>query len=248
MPRGDTRLSGGGRLARARTPRNSGSCGSAAGRSGRSGSPPTGPAAAGSRCAPPGCPARRSTAPGPAGRRSGLVSCRSCSSASILENTMASGLLISSFGLAPLRGQDEIGDVLQHVGGLVVGGAGRRQPGARGGQLPRPAHLQRVQQQHDAVGRGEVPDVLLDGLLRAQVLARRCRRTRAACAAARPARPALPPAVQADGRGLGGEPEHQRRPVARPRPSWSGPAAATRGRAASRSRWRTGGGCCRRRR
>ena len=31
-------------------------------------------------------------------------------------------------------------------------------------------------------------------------------------------------------------------------PSWSGPAAATRGRAVSRTRWRTGGGCCRRRR
>ena len=81
-----------------------------------------------------------------------------------MVNTMASGLLIRSPALSA-RSRAGIGDVLQNGGRLVAGAARCRQPGARGGQFPCAAHLQRVQQQHDAVGRGQVADVLLDGLL-----------------------------------------------------------------------------------
>src|SRR6185369_10909604 len=107
--------------------------------------------------------------------------------------------------LPPPRGQNEIGDVLQHGGGVVVGGARRRQPAAGGGQLPCPAHLERVQQQHDAVGGGEVPDVLLHGLLRPQVLARRVEEREQRVLRPAPARPApAHPAVQAEQAAAGG--------------------------------------------
>ena len=72
--------------------------------------------------------------------------------------------------LFPLVDQQEIGDVLSTVAGSSAGRTWR-QPGARRGQFPRAAHLQRVEQQQDAVGRTEILDVLLDGLLGAQVLA-----------------------------------------------------------------------------
>ena len=125
-----------------------------------------------------------------------------------MVNTMASGLSIRLLGFFPPLAREEVGDVFQHRGRLVRA-VRRRQPSARLGQFPRSAHLQRVEQEQDAVGCAEIPDVLLDGLLRAQVLTGRIEE--------RQQGPLRVPAPEDTAAALGGKAEHERCPVVQPR-------------------------------